>query len=244
ATCRGATSGARGGPAPPRARRISTPRSRRASWKRRSAASAGRGSKRAGCNMSAEIKVPQLGESIVEATVGQWLKGEGDAVAAGEPLVELETDKVNMEVAAPEAGVLQRIAKQAGETVGIGEVLGVVGAGDGAGQQASQAAPAQPQAQAAPQPDAGAPPGLTPPPAPQPPPAQAPAAAAPAAPASPPAPPTITPPAATSAAVAHGPEERVRMSRRRQTIARRLVEAQQTAAMLTTFNELDMSAVM
>ena len=299
--------------------------------------------------MSAEIKVPQLGESIVEATVGQWLKGEGDAVAAGEPLVELETDKVNMEVAAPEAGVLQRIAKQAGETVGIGEVLGVVGAGDGAGPQPA-AAPAQAQAQAAAPPDAGATPDLTPPPGtaatppepggpaaasqpaqqapaqqasapaapaaaeqegadgdeharatplarriaaehgididgvagtgpggrvtkddvaayveaqrarqggqqpaapaqpapapPQPLPAQAPAASAPAAPSAPPAPPTITPPAATSAAVARGPEERVRMSRRRQTIARRLVEAQQTAAMLTTFNEVDMSAVM
>ncbi|MDP9375901.1 MAG: dihydrolipoyllysine-residue succinyltransferase, partial [Chloroflexota bacterium] len=87
--------------------------------------------------MPVEVRVPQLGESIVEATVGQWLKGEGDTVAAGEPLVELETDKVNMEVAASGAGVLQSIVKQAGETVGIGDVLALVGDGAGAGAAAT-----------------------------------------------------------------------------------------------------------
>ncbi len=85
--------------------------------------------------MSVEITVPQLGESIVEATVGQWLKREGEPVAAGDPLVELETDKVNMEVNAASAGVLQRIAKRAGDTVGIGEVLGLIA--DGAAQGAA-----------------------------------------------------------------------------------------------------------
>ncbi|HET8630896.1 MAG TPA: 2-oxoglutarate dehydrogenase complex dihydrolipoyllysine-residue succinyltransferase [Thermomicrobiales bacterium] len=247
--------------------------------------------------MPTEIRVPQLGESIVEATVGQWLKGEGDAVAAGEPLVELETDKVNMEVAAPEDGVLQAISRHEGDTVGIGDVLGVVG--DGA--TAAAGAPAQ-QAQ----------PAEAPPAAPAPPPTQ-PAASPPAAPAhaeaevgaeagrvtplarriaaehgvditavpgtgpggrvtkddiaayvdrqraapaAPPAqapPPSVVPaprPAAPAAptgptpSAVGRPEERVRMSRRRLTIARRLVEAQQTAAMLTTFNEVDMSAVM
>lgn len=79
--------------------------------------------------MSVEIKVPTLGESIVEATVGKWMKQEGEQVAAGEPLVELETDKVNMEVAATGAGVLRSIVKREGETVGIGELLALVGDG-------------------------------------------------------------------------------------------------------------------
>src|SRR5438309_11610520 len=82
--------------------------------------------------MAVEIKVPALGESVVEATVGRWLKGAGEEVAAGDPLVELETDKVNMEVAAPEAGVLESIASQEGETVGVGDVLGVIGASQSA----------------------------------------------------------------------------------------------------------------
>lgn len=80
--------------------------------------------------MSVEIKVPTLGESIVEATVGKWMKQEGDAVTEGEPLVELETDKVNMEVAAAGAGILQSIVKREGETVGIGEILALVGGGE------------------------------------------------------------------------------------------------------------------
>ncbi|HEY8599470.1 MAG TPA: 2-oxoglutarate dehydrogenase complex dihydrolipoyllysine-residue succinyltransferase [Thermomicrobiales bacterium] len=235
--------------------------------------------------MSVEIKVPTLGESIVEATVGRWMKQEGEAVAVGEPLVELETDKVNMEVAATGAGVLQSIVKREGETVGIGEILALLG-GDGAAASpaptsaAPQAAPAPAAALAAAEAeeegatggDAGrstplarriaaehgldinqisgtgpggrvtrddvnshlaqgnntpAPPTVVP---------VTPPVAAPAVAAAPPA------PAASTAA--GRPEERVRMSRRRQTIARRLVEAQQTAAMLTTFNEIDMTAIM
>ena len=76
--------------------------------------------------MATEIKVPPLGESIVEATVGRWLKREGEEVAEGEPLVELETDKVNMEVTANGSGVLGEIVKQEGETVNIGDTLGVI----------------------------------------------------------------------------------------------------------------------
>ena len=82
--------------------------------------------------MSTEIKVPTLGESIVEATVGKWLKREGDPVAAGEALVELETDKVSVEVTAPQAGVLEKIIQGEGQNVTIGEVLGMVGEGGAA----------------------------------------------------------------------------------------------------------------
>ena len=89
--------------------------------------------------MSVEITVPQLGESIVEATVGQWLKREGDSVEAGETVVSLETDKVNMEVAAPQTGVLQGIRKREGDTVTIGEALATI-----AEPMASGAAPAAP----------------------------------------------------------------------------------------------------
>lgn len=238
--------------------------------------------------MSVEIKVPALGESIVEATVGKWMKQEGEQVAAGEPLVELETDKVNMEVAAPDAGVLRSIVKREGETVGIGEILAVVGDGDGAAAAASApAAPAAASPAAAPlvasvapvapaedEDDGGESGRATPlarriaaehgldinqitgtgpsgrvtrddvnaym--------AQVPQASAPvAAPAAPATPLPVAAPSlpAAPASTANGrPEERVRMSRRRQTIARRLVEAQQTAAMLTTFNEVDMGAIM
>src|SRR5204862_5796245 len=77
--------------------------------------------------MAVEIRVPQLGESVVEATIGRWLKQEGDAVAAGDVLVELETDKINVEVPSEQAGVLQRILHQAGETVGVNEPLAVIG---------------------------------------------------------------------------------------------------------------------
>jgi 2-oxoglutarate dehydrogenase E2 component (dihydrolipoamide succinyltransferase) len=77
--------------------------------------------------MSSEITVPELGESIVEATVGSWLKQPGDAVAIGDPVVELETEKVNMEIVAPSRGRLASILKQEGETVAIGDVLGVIG---------------------------------------------------------------------------------------------------------------------
>jgi 2-oxoglutarate dehydrogenase E2 component (dihydrolipoamide succinyltransferase) len=229
--------------------------------------------------MAVEIRVPTLGESIVEATVGKWLKKVGDPVKQGEPLVELETDKVNIEVNADQAGVLGRIDKAEGSDVTIGQVLGLIeasGAADAAG------APAPAPAQAAPAPAPAAEPGpngrveaetnaspvarrmaevnnldlsgvqgsgpggrivksdvsarLDTPAAPKL------AAAAPAAPA--PASAAAPAPAAPPSAAAGRREERVKMTRRRQTIARRLVEAQRTAAMLTTFNEVDMSAVM
>jgi 2-oxoglutarate dehydrogenase E2 component (dihydrolipoamide succinyltransferase) len=244
--------------------------------------------------MASNIVVPEVGESIVDARIAKWLRHEGDVVAAGDPLVELETDKIDLEVSAPQAGVLSRIARQDGEDVKVGEVLGVIEEAAGgkaakppeapatasaateASRQVtpSQEAPAQRQA-AAPPPTAGgkgpratptarkaaeehevdlssvrgsgdagrvmrrdveqaargadgtpAPAGLPPvvePPAPKP-----------------------APPVAEKPRVAPGDrtEERVRMSKRRATIARRLVEAQSTAAMLTTFNEVDMSAVM
>ncbi|MDP9365165.1 MAG: dihydrolipoyllysine-residue succinyltransferase, partial [Chloroflexota bacterium] len=83
--------------------------------------------------MAVEIKVPPLGESLVDAVVGQWLKGEGDEVSRGETVVELETDKVNLDVTAEEDGVLSRIDKREGDVVTVGEVLGMVGgASDGA----------------------------------------------------------------------------------------------------------------
>src|SRR6266852_481236 len=78
-------------------------------------------------NMSVEIRVPTLGESIVDAVIAGWLKHEGDRVSQGEALVELETDKVNVEVTADQSGVLQKIARREGETVAVGEVLGVIG---------------------------------------------------------------------------------------------------------------------
>ncbi len=217
-----------------------------------------------------EIRVPTLGESVTEATIGKWFKQPGEAVAVDEPLVELETDKVTIEVPAPAAGVLSEIAAKDGETVAVGAVLGQIKDGAGAAKAATAAPPA-------------AKPAAPPPPAAKP--AAAKTADAPLAPsvrklsaesgldasvvpgtgkdgrvtkgdmlaaieraaAQP------TPVAATAAAVqvrAPSPaddaarEERVRMTRLRQTIARRLKEAQNTAAMLTTFNEVDMSHVM
>src|SRR5215217_1687501 len=96
--------------------------------------------------MPVEIRVPPLGESLVDAVVGQWLKAEGDSVSRGETLVELETDKVNLDVAAAEDGVLSRIDKREGDVVTVGEILGIVGASDGAtasnGAQAAVAAQA------------------------------------------------------------------------------------------------------
>ncbi|HEV8044580.1 MAG TPA: biotin/lipoyl-containing protein, partial [Rubrobacter sp.] len=93
--------------------------------------------------MAVEIQVPELGESVTEATVGKWLKSEGDAVEAGEPLVELETDKINFEVEAEQDGVLESIAKGEGEDVGVGEVIGTIGEGsanrgDGAAAQETE----------------------------------------------------------------------------------------------------------
>jgi 2-oxoglutarate dehydrogenase E2 component (dihydrolipoamide succinyltransferase) len=224
----------------------------------------------------AEIRVPTLGESVTEATIGKWFKKPGDAVAVDEPLVELETDKVTIEVPAPAAGVLGAIAAKDGETVAVGAVLGQIEEGAGAPKSKAQptkaaAAASAPQAQAPPATPAGS---TAPPPSDTP---LAPSvrrlstetgidaagvagsgkdgrvtkgdmlAAIERAAAQP------TPVAATAAAVqvrAPTPsddaarEERVRMTRLRQTIARRLKDAQNTAAMLTTFNEVDMSHVM
>ena len=222
----------------------------------------------------AEVKVPSLGESIVEATIGQWLKREGDAVESGEAIAELETDKVNVEVIAEESGVLAQILKQVGDTVAIGDVIAVIAEGQAPSAPAPESAPAaqapevKPSAPSAPQaPSAPAAqqasvqqvsvPGelLV-----RPTPSLRRAAAAqgidlrqvqagalglgaqPAAPAAPKAP--SAPAAQPAAQSALRPdEERIRMSRRRATIAKRLVEAQHTAAMLTTFNEVDMSRV-
>jgi len=242
--------------------------------------------------MTIEIKVPALGESITEATVGQWFKKPGDAVKVDEPLVELETEKVTVEVPAPAAGVLADIKVAQGTTVGIGSVLGSISEGAAAAAQ-----PAAPQPAAAPPPPK-APEAAPPKPAPaaavastgnggMPPSpaarrvmeerglaeadvqgsgrrgqilkedalaASAGAAAQPAVSRPAEAPPTraplATPPVpvtqlrAPSAPNDAAREERVRMTRLRQTIARRLKEAQNTAAMLTTFNDVDMSAIM
>jgi 2-oxoglutarate dehydrogenase E2 component (dihydrolipoamide succinyltransferase) len=215
--------------------------------------------------MALEIKVPTLGESVTEATVGQWFKHEGDAVARDEPLVELETDKVTIEVPAPAAGVLSDVAVKDGETVEVGALLGAITEGAGGAAPAPRKAEARPEPK--PEPEAA--------------PAKAEAAADQ----------TLSPavrklveendldasaiagtgkdgrllkgdvvgaleqlksgpapePARARAPSVSGDaarEERVRMTRLRQTIARRLKEAQNTAAMLTTFNEVDMSSIM
>lgn len=207
--------------------------------------------------MSVEVKVPVLGESIVEGTIASWHKQVGDVVQAGEVLVELETDKVNVEVTAAASGTVSAILRQAGESVSVGEVIAHLTAGAVAAVAPAATAPV-PQAVASATP--AAPPVATPV-------ARNVANEAgvdlstvsgsgpqgritkddvikattkPAAPATPVAPQPVAPP------LASGPrrEERVRMTRRRQTIAQRLVQAQQTAAMLTTFNEVDLSRVM
>jgi 2-oxoglutarate dehydrogenase complex dihydrolipoamide succinyltransferase (E2 component) len=231
--------------------------------------------------MSTEIRVPTLGESVTEATIGQWYKKVGDSVAADEPLVELETDKVTIEVPAPAAGVLEAIAAQPGDTVDVGALLGAIAASSGA-------AAAAPQAEAkteTPANNAAGPEEIKPEPAAKPvtatdrapapsaqklinennldagniagsgkagqvlkedvlaalaKPAVAPAPAAKPAEAKAPAPAPRAPVAADDASR----EERVKMTRLRQTIARRLKDAQNTAAMLTTFNEVDMKPVM
>jgi len=223
--------------------------------------------------MAVEIKVPTLGESVTSATVARWMKHEGEAVAADEPIVELETDKVTVEVSAPSAGVLTSISAPEGSEVPVGALLGMVDA---------DAKPTAVASKPAPRPAANPQPGVNPPPRtlgpvarPATPPsdvaahAPLPAAAklieekrlspvdigagsgkdgritkgdvleflnrpAPAAPT----------PAARPARTEEPREERVRMTRLRRTIAARLKEAQNTAAMLTTFNEVDMSAVM
>jgi len=226
-----------------------------------------------------EIRVPTLGESVTEATIGRWFKKAGEAVAVDEPLVELETDKVTIEVPAPSAGVLSEIAAKDGDTVAVGGLLGQIIDGAAGAKPAAAPAPAAKPAAAAPPP-------------PQPVPAPAPAPAPKTAPADAPlapsvrrlsaesgvdastvpgsgkdgrvtkgdmmaaiekaasAPTLVNQPAAAVQVRAPSPaddaarEERVKMTRLRQTIARRLKEVQNTAAMLTTFNEVDMTNVM
>ena len=208
----------------------------------------------------ADIMTPALGESVSEATVARWAKKPGEAVRKDEILVELETDKVSLEVAAPADGVLESIAAEEGATVEPGAVLGRVKEGAAAAAPAAAPAPAAPKAA---KPAPAAPAAAVPAPvlAPS---AQRIAAEGGLDPAAIPgsgkggrvtkadalaalearaaAPPPAPAPAAPREA--HAREERIRMTRLRQTIARRLKEAQQTAAMLTTFNEVDMSAVM
>jgi 2-oxoglutarate dehydrogenase E2 component (dihydrolipoamide succinyltransferase) len=245
--------------------------------------------------MATEIRVPILGESVAEATVGQWFKQAGDSVTADEPLVELETDKVTVEVPAPASGVLAEIAVKAGDTVAVGAVLGAIRDADG--KQPPARTPGETKAAAAPVKAVAAAPAAKPklerepspreevseeemPPSPAarkllaesglaarevagsgrrgqvlkqdivaktPAPSAAAGDAGRAAEAllarertpKPPARPRPALPAADAAR-----EERVRMTRLRQTIAKRLKEAQDVAAMLTTFNDVDMSAVL
>ena len=242
--------------------------------------------------MPANIVVPEVGESIVDARVAKWLRREGDVVSAGDPLVELETDKIDLEVSAPQAGVLKRIDRRDGEDVKVGEVLGVIEETQGASASVQPAASAGSARSAAAQPAAQKSAGS----------AGSEASSAAPAPSAPARSPRATPTARNAAeahdvdlsrvrgsgdagrvmrrdveqaaggsgngkGTEHAPEpvrarpappvpeerrrtpgdrteERVRMSKRRATIAKRLVEAQSTAAMLTTFNEVDMSAVM
>jgi 2-oxoglutarate dehydrogenase E2 component (dihydrolipoamide succinyltransferase) len=211
--------------------------------------------------MSTEIRVPTLGESVTEATVGRWFKKPGDAVKADEPLLELETDKVTLEVNAPAAGALAEIVVKDGETVAPGALLGHIAEGAVTAVAVPAAAPAAAVQTPAPPP---APASAAPPPSP--------AAAKNAADrgvavaevpgsgkrgqvlkgdvlafvANPPTPTPVVPAVARvpSPAEDASREERVKMTKLRQTIARRLKEAQQTAAMLTTFNEVDMQALM
>jgi 2-oxoglutarate dehydrogenase E2 component (dihydrolipoamide succinyltransferase) len=220
--------------------------------------------------MPINIVVPEVGESIVDARVAKWLKKVGDAVTAGEPLVELETDKVDVEVAAPKAGVLQTIAHEDGADVKIGDVLGEIettgtsGASDTRNELAPAdssthtsdgAVPSTPSARRAAR-EADVPLSTVPTDGPRVTKADVERAAATPSPVAtrrhPPSP-AVTrrhPPAPVvtsrdpSSPDMTRPESRSRMSKRRATIARRLVEAQQTAALLTTFNEVDMSAVM
>ncbi|MBM3479044.1 MAG: 2-oxoglutarate dehydrogenase complex dihydrolipoyllysine-residue succinyltransferase [Alphaproteobacteria bacterium] len=202
--------------------------------------------------MAVEIKVPTLGESVTEATVAKWFKQAGEAVAADEPLVELETDKVTVEVPAPSAGTIAEIKAPAGATVDVGALLGTIAPGGAPAKAAARpAAAAKPAPAPAPVPPAAA---KEPGPAARKMMAEtgvAPATgsgkdgrvtkadvmAAIAAPA-----PAPAAPAAPRQAGAG--EERVKMTRLRKRIAERLKQAQNTAAMLTTFNEADMGAVM
>ena len=218
-----------------------------------------------------EIRVPTLGESVTEATIGRWFKKAGDAVAVDEPLVELETDKVTIEVPAPSAGTLGEIIAKDGETVAVGALLGQINDGAVAAKPAA-AAPAPAKPAAAPAAAAPAPAKALPADTPQAPSVRKLSAesgvdattvpgsgkdgrvtkgdmlAAIEKAASAPTP--VNQPAAAVQVRAPSPaddaarEERVKMTRLRQTIARRLKDVQNTAAMLTTFNEVDMTNVM
>jgi 2-oxoglutarate dehydrogenase E2 component (dihydrolipoamide succinyltransferase) len=238
--------------------------------------------------MTIEIKVPVLGESITEATVGRWFKKPGDAVKADEPLVELETDKVTVEVPAPVAGVLGDILAAQGATVAIGALLGALNEGGASPAKGTVSAPkpaspppetAKPAAPAKQTEAVSSPAAAAPPPAPAarkvlaeahidaaevagsgrrgqvlkedalaaveakraaPQPSQAPRRESPST----PVPVPIQELKVPNSVGEPGREERVKMTRLRQTIARRLKDAQNTAAMLTTFNDVDMSAVM
>jgi 2-oxoglutarate dehydrogenase E2 component (dihydrolipoamide succinyltransferase) len=224
------------------------------------------------------IVVPQLGESVVEARVARWLKKEGDRVEVGEPVVELETEKIDLEVGAEHGGVLASIKRKEGEDVKVGELLAVVDdktiAGNGGAKPAAAEPASKPAAPAATEEpratptakriakdhdvDLGEVPGTgaagrvmkqdvqsfisqpdTPPADPSDTRRDAPSGASP-----PEAKKPSPPPRPAARPSGERTEERVRMSKRRLTIARRLVEAQRTAAMLTTFNEIDMTAVM
>jgi 2-oxoglutarate dehydrogenase E2 component (dihydrolipoamide succinyltransferase) len=257
--------------------------------------------------MSTEIVVPNLGESIVEATIADWLKHEGDAVQAGEAIVVLETDKVDLDVGAEKSGVLTRIVAQIGDDVKVGDVIGIIDesaepTGSGAAPESNEAAAKEPEVTERIAGQASQTPQAEPVPRAQP---ARPAASAGAERATPvarrlaqeqgvdlsrvppsgprgtvtkedvqrqlaaregelkpvappvregaplpgtepktPAKPTVSVPTPSASGVDGRREERIRMTRRRRTIAERLVEAQRTAAMLTTFNEVDMSAVM
>ena len=234
-----------------------------------------------------DVVVPQLGESVIEARIARWVKHEGDSVAAGDVLVELETDKIDLEVSAESAGVLSKVARQDGEDVKVGELLGVIETGgQGAGVQGAGGKDQAPGASAPAQPEKPVQPVQPAQPARSTPTARkvaeehgvdlakisgtgdggrvtrddvekhvagsgqqaagSTAAPSPVKQAFTPAPPASTPPPVAQAfrpAPGTRTEERIRMSKRRATIAKRLVEAQHTAAMLTTFNEVDMTAV-
>jgi 2-oxoglutarate dehydrogenase E2 component (dihydrolipoamide succinyltransferase) len=197
------------------------------------------------------IVVPALGESVLEARIVRWMKKEGDRVETGEPLVELETEKVNLEVSADRAGVLKRIAQPEGADVKVGDTLGELDeSGAATAPSAAPARPSTPAPSSAPAPAPAPAPANPAPAASAPPQAPQPEAASSRPDAPQPAPPHSAAPQPERVALppAHPPatrrEDRQRMSKRRATIARRLVEAQHSAAMLTTFNEVDMSAIM
>src|SRR6478609_8435602 len=194
-----------------------------------------------------EIRVPTLGESVTEATIGRWFKKAGEAVAVDEPLVELETDKVTIEVPAPSAGVLGELAAKDGDTVAVGALLGMINDGAAAPKTMASDAPLAPSVRklssesgvdASTVPGSGKDGRVT----------KGDMLAAIEKAASAPTP--VNQPAAAVQVRAPSPaddaarEERVKMTRLRQTIARRLKDVQNTAAMLTTFNEVDMSHIM